>query len=61
MAGEPEPRHLGGGAHVLRGAVNSGLVETDKRATQSRRDAEGPPRLLCASASLCVRPILLSA
>ena len=28
MGSEPELRHLGGGAHVLRGAVNSGLVET---------------------------------
>jgi glyoxylase-like metal-dependent hydrolase (beta-lactamase superfamily II) len=29
MASEPELRELGGGAHVLRGAVNSGLVETE--------------------------------
>jgi len=59
MASEPELRHLGGGAHVLRGAVNSGLVETESGllAIDTGLDRGAANRILRAAESLG-RPIV---
>jgi glyoxylase-like metal-dependent hydrolase (beta-lactamase superfamily II) len=59
MGSEPELRHLGGGAHVLRGAVNSGLVETESGllAVDTGLDRGAANRILRAAESLG-RPIV---
>jgi len=59
MGSEPELRQLGGGAHVLRGAVNSGLVETESGllAVDTGLDRGAANRILRAAESLG-RPIV---
>jgi glyoxylase-like metal-dependent hydrolase (beta-lactamase superfamily II) len=59
MASEPELRHLGDGAHVLRGAVNSGLVETENGllAIDTGLDRGAANRILRAAEALG-RPIV---
>jgi glyoxylase-like metal-dependent hydrolase (beta-lactamase superfamily II) len=59
MASEPELRHLGGGAHLLRGAVNSGLVETENGllAVDTGLDRGAANRILRAAEALG-RPIV---
>ncbi|HVG45794.1 MAG TPA: MBL fold metallo-hydrolase [Longimicrobium sp.] len=59
MAGDAEILHLGGGAHVLRGAVNSGLVETENGllAIDTGLDRGAANRLLRAAEALG-RPIV---
>lgn len=59
MASEPEVVHLGGGAHVLRGAVNSGLVETENGllAIDTGLDRGAANRILRAAEALG-RPIV---
>jgi glyoxylase-like metal-dependent hydrolase (beta-lactamase superfamily II) len=59
MAGDAEILHLGGGAHVLRGAVNSGLVETENGllAIDTGLDRGAANRILRAAEALG-RPIV---
>lgn len=59
MASERELRHLGGGAHLLRGAVNSGLVETENGllAVDTGLDRGAANRILRAAEALG-RPVV---